>query len=150
MPHEFLNQKFLYLCAWERGRLHCCMYAMLLHAPHTAMAAQARRFLASQDWNRAKSEIYNIYNRDSVAQQRRCIVSHQVTPLADPIHPSSLAHDSACRGIFLGCCSILCSTDDGLQMIQHHRGVSTPPVCYGCSTSDQQLELAASCICRCQ
>lgn len=55
---------------------------MPFQSPDIAVAAQARRFLANQDWDRAKSEIYNIYNRDAVAQQRRCIVSHQVTLLA--------------------------------------------------------------------
>lgn len=45
---------------------------------------QARRFLQTQNWERAKREIYSIYNRDTRAQQRRCIVSNQVTLLANP------------------------------------------------------------------
>ena len=42
---------------------------------------QAKKFLGGQDWIRARTALYDFYNRDALAQQRRCIIPQQVYPL---------------------------------------------------------------------
>ena len=41
---------------------------------------QAKKFLGGQDWIRARTALYDFYNRDALAQQRRCIIPQQVSP----------------------------------------------------------------------
>ncbi len=92
------------------------------------MAAQVRQFLAGQDWARAKSEIYNIYNRE---QQRRCIVTHQVTLwmtlLAHPPAPASRAV-VLWRRVLKGCFSAVSKECDRVHPLQHQWGLSAPPL----------------------
>ena len=91
------------------------------------MAAQAKRFLAGQDWHRAKTDIYNIYNRE---QLRRCVVTHQVTlwmtllahPPAPPSRPAA-----RWRRVLKGCFSAVSKECDRVHPLQRQWELSTSP-----------------------
>ena len=92
------------------------------------MAAQARQFLAGQDWDRAKSEIYNIYNRE---QPRRCSVTHQVTLLMTLLaHPPAPASRPGVwwRRVPKGCFSAVAKECASVPPLRPQWEMSTPPL----------------------
>jgi hypothetical protein len=56
---------------------------------------QAKKFLGGVDWIRARTALSDFYNRDALAQQRRCIIPQQVSP------PQSYLPIPSCKGFHM-------------------------------------------------